>query len=427
MRITGISTAVLEANFDWTLIRVDTDEGLSGLGEAFFAPGLTAMVREFATILEGENPLDIDRLYQKMRWASSAGGVAGCQFNAITGIETALWDLKGRALGVPIWQLLGGRFRDAVRIYADCHGGNALESLGAVLQRRRPSWVTDEHAPVSGGFFDSMDLAGDEECFTPEAYATTAQQAVAMGFGAIKFDLDVPVMGTQAPDAYARNLSPAQLDHMVRLVQATCEAVGPHVEVAFDCHWRFTVQDAVRLACRIEDVPVAWLEDPTPPENPHTLARVTAKTSTPIGCGENWIGREGFREPLALGAIDVALPDLQKCGGLGEGKRIADLADMHDVPVSPHNISSPIGTMASAHLCAAIPNFRSLEWHAMSVPFFDALVLGGRRIIQDGHIVLPESPGLGIELDYDEARRWAKAGEPFFDEAPAFPKIVALS
>jgi gluconate/galactonate dehydratase len=424
MRITGISTAVLEANFDWTLVRVDTDEGLSGLGEAFFSPGLTAIIADLATILEGENPLDIDRLYQKMRWAGSCGAVAGYLYNAISGIETALWDLKGRALGVPIWQLLGGRFRDAVRIYADCHGGSALESLGPVLQRRRPAWVEDAAAPSAGGYFDAP--AGDDESFTPEAYAETAQRAVAMGFTAIKFDLDVPVTGTRPPDAFARNLSPAQLDHMVALVHAACEAVGPHVEVSFDCHWRFTVQDAVRLARRIEAAPVAWLEDPTPPENAHTLARVTAKTSTPIGCGENWFGREGFREPLALGAIDVALPDLQKCGGLGEGKRIADLADMYDVPVSPHNISSPIGTMASAHLCAAIANFRTLEWHAMSVPFFDALVKGGRPIIVDGHIVLPETPGLGIELDYDVARRWAKPGQPFFDEAPVTATAPAL-
>jgi gluconate/galactonate dehydratase len=416
MHITRLSTCVIEANFDWTLIRVDTDEGVSGLGEAFFAPGLTAMVREFATILCGENPLDVDRLYQKMRWAASAGSIGGIVHNAISGIEAALWDLKGRALGVPVWQLLGGRFRDRVRIYADCHGGNALESLGPLLQRRRPSWLAaDDAAPgLTGGYFDAP--AGDEADFMPQAYAQTARTALEMGFTALKFDLDVPVAGTVAPDAFARNLSPRQLDHLVSLVEATCDAVGGDAEVAFDCHWRFTVQDAVRLARRIEGCPVAWLEDPTPPENPATLARVTASTSTPIGCGENWFGREGFREALALGAIDVALPDLQKCGGLGEGKRIADLADMHDIPVSPHNISSPIGTMASAHLCAAIPNFRSLEWHAMSVPFFDSLLVGGGPLIEDGYIVLPETPGLGVELDLDMARRWAKPGEPFFEQ-----------
>jgi gluconate/galactonate dehydratase len=414
MRITGIDTCVLEANFDWTLVRIQTDAGVSGLGECFFAPGLTAMLREFGELLEGENPLDVDRLYQKMRWAASATSVAGAVYHAISGIDAALLDLKGRALGVPVWQLLGGRFRDRVRIYVDCHAGSSLESLGPLLLRRTPAWLGEEAEGAGTGYFESA--AGSEEEFSPDAYAAKAAEVVKAGYTALKFDLDIPVVGTVTPDPYSRGLLPAQMDHLVRLVEAACEAAGPHAEVAFDCHWRFTVQDAVRLARRIEHCPVAWLEDPTPPENPTTLARVTASTSTPIGCGENWFTREGFREALALGALDVVLPDLQKCGGLSEGKRIAELADMHDLPVSPHNISGPIGTLASAHVAAAIPNFKSLEFHALDVPFFDELLSGGGPLIQDGHIVLPESPGLGRELDLDVARRYAKPGEPFFGE-----------
>lgn len=414
MHITGLSTAVLEANFDWTLVRVDTDEGVSGIGEAFFAPGLTAMISEFASILVGEDPRDVDRLYQKMRWASSAGSVGGFVYNAISGIEAALWDVKGRLLGVPIWQLLGGRFRDRVRIYADCHAGHTLESLGPLLQRRTPAWLGQAPAEPQPGYFEA--LPGDSDDFTPKAYAEKARAVADRGFTALKFDLDVPVFGTTAPDPYARSLSPAQLEHLVRLVEETTAAVAPHCEVAFDCHWRFTVKDAIRLAKAVEHVPIAWLEDPTPPENPVTLARVNHATSTPIGCGENWFTREGFREALALGAIDVALPDLQKCGGLGEGKRIAELADMHDLPVSPHNISGPIGTMASVHVAAAIPNFHTLEWHAQDVPFFDELLAGGRPLIADGHITVPDAPGLGVDLDVEAAALYAKAGEAFFGE-----------
>ncbi|HZQ26524.1 MAG TPA: mandelate racemase/muconate lactonizing enzyme family protein [Acidimicrobiales bacterium] len=413
MRITGIKTAVIEANFDWTLVRVETDEGVSGLGEAFFAPGLTAMMREFESVLVGEDPFDIDRLYQKMRWASSAGSIAGFAYNAISGIEAALWDLKGRALGVPIWQLLGGKFRDRVRIYADCHAGHTLESLGPLLQRRAPAWLGNGDAAGSrSGYFESLPDESDD--FTPKAYAEKARAVADRGFTALKFDLDVPVSGSVAPDAYARNLNPAQLDHLASLVAETCAAVGPHVEVAFDCHWRFTVKDAIRLARAIEGVPVAWLEDPTPPENPTALAKVTHATSTPIGTGENWFAREGFREALSLGALDIVLPDLQKCGGLGEGKRIAELADMHDLSVAPHNISGPIGTMASVHVAAAIPNFHSLEWHAQDVPFFDALLVGAGPLIVNGHVEVPTGPGLGVDLDLDAAARYAKAGEPFF-------------
>lgn len=412
MRITGIRTAVIEANFDWTLIRIDTDEGVSGLGEAFFGPGLPAMIQEFASILDGDDPRDVDRLYQKMRWASSAGPIGGFAFHAISGIEAALWDLKGKLTGLPIYQLLGGKFRDRVRIYADCHAGHTLESLGPLLQRRTPGWMGEPGEPLLG-YYESLPEEGED--FTPKAYAEKAQAVAAMGFTALKFDLDVPVSGTVAPDPYARALSPAQLNHIVALVEETCAAVGPHVEVAFDCHWRFTVKDAVRLAKSIEHVPVAWLEDPTPPENPTALARVARASATPIGCGENWYQREGFREALSLGAIDIALPDFQKCGGLGEGKRIAELADMHDLPVSPHNISGPVGTMASAHVAAAIPNFHSLEFHAQDVPFFDLLLVGGGPLIGEGYINVPDAPGLGVELDLDVAAQYAKPGERFFE------------
>lgn len=414
MRITKVTSAVVEANFDWTLIRIDTDEGVSGLGEAFFAPGLPALIAEFSTILEGEDPRDVDRLYHKMRWAASAGPIAGFGFHAISGIEAALWDVKGKALGVPIWQLLGGKFRDRVRIYADCHAGHTLESLGPLLQRRTPAWMGPAPEGPRKGYFEALPEEGED--FTPKAYAEKAQSVVAAGFTALKFDLDVPVSGTVQPDPYARALSGAQLDHLVALVEETCRAVGPSVDVAFDCHWRFTVKDAVKLATSIEHVPIAWLEDPTPPENPTALARVTKATSTPIGCGENWYQREGFREALALGALDIALPDLQKCGGLGEGKRIAEFVDLHDLPVSPHNISGPVGTMASVHVCAAIPNFHSLEFHAQDVPFFDELLVGGGPLIAQGYVTVPDAPGLGVELDLDATARYAKPGERFFDE-----------
>lgn len=412
MRITGLSTAVIEANFEWTLVRLDTDEGVSGLGEMFFAPGLTAMLAEFATILEGEDPRNIDRLYQKMRWAASAGSIGGFAYNAISGIEAALWDLKGRALGVPIWQLLGGRFRDRVKVYADCHAGETLEALGPLLQRTSPAWTGRSSEP-RGGYFEALPEASEE--YSAAAYAAKARALAERGFTALKFDLDVPTFGSADPDPYARALSPAQLGHLVELVTETCAAVGPHVEVAFDCHWRFTVKDAIRLAKAIEHVPIAWLEDPTPPENPTALAKVTHATTTPIGCGENWFQREGFREALSLGALDIALPDFQKCGGLGEGKRIAELVDLHDLPVSPHNISGPIGTLASAHVAAAIPNFHSLEWHAQDVPFFDELIVGGDPLIVDGHITVPDAPGLGAELDLDVAARYGKPGERFFE------------
>lgn len=409
-----VTSAVIEANFDWTLVRVETDEGTSGIGECFFDPGLSATIAEFGDLLAGEDPLDVDRLAARMRWAASAGQA----MHAISGIEAALLDLKGRALGVPIWQLLGGAFRRRVRIYADCHAGATLESLGPLLVRRHPAWLESPPEPAGdpgGGYFDSF---GDRhEVYTPEAYAAKARAAVAAGFTFLKFDLDVPTPGVE-PDHHARALVPAQLDHLVALVEATVAAVPRTVEVAFDCHWRLTRRDAVRLARAIEDMPVAWLEDPLPPGDIGSLRAVTECSSTPIGTGENWYLRDGFREAVETGAIDVALPDLQKCGGLREGQRIAELADLHGLLVAPHNISGPIGTLASAHVAAAIPNFLAVEFHASDVPFFDELLGEGfRPLIREGHIDLSDAPGLGVDLDLDAARRYAKAGEPFFGEA----------
>src|SRR5271155_4246568 len=141
MKILRLKTAVVEGNFDWTFVRIETDEGIRGLGECFFAPGLTSILRSLEPLLVGEDPRDIHRLFRKLQFATSgAGSVAGIIYNAISGIEAALWDILGQWLDVPIYRLLGGKFRDSVRIYADCHGGEALESLDEVMRSRPASW-----------------------------------------------------------------------------------------------------------------------------------------------------------------------------------------------------------------------------------------------------------------------------------------------
>jgi gluconate/galactonate dehydratase len=424
VRITRVSTAVVEANFEWTFVRVETDADVRGLGECFLAPGLTAIIRQLAPLLEGEDARDVDRLWGKLRWATSgAGSAAGVVYNAISGIEAALLDATARFYGAPLYQLLGGRQREKVRVYADCHAGDALEAMDAVLVPRRPSWA---QAPVAlsaqeGGVLRPVhgrahgDPEGDES-FSPAIYASRAREVVAeQGFTALKFDLDVP--NPHMRDTVSGTLGTAEISYLTELVAAVRDAVGDEVELAFDCHWRYQVSDAQRLAHELEPFRLMWLEDPVPPENLPALARVTQSTRTPIATGENLYLRHGFREALETGALDVAAPDLQKTGGLLEARRIADLADTHYVSVAPHCIASPIGTMASAHVATAIPNFLALEWHGMSVPFWEELATGlDRPVIEAGHIVVPDAPGLGVELDEEVARRYAKPGEPFFDE-----------
>lgn len=411
MKIVRLKTAVVEGNFDWTFVRIETDEGIQGLGECFFAPGLTAILRSLEPLLLEEDPCDVHRLFRKLQLATSgAGSVAGIVYNAISGIEAALWDLLGQSLGVPIYRLLGGKFRDRIRIYADCHGGEALESLDVILRSRRPSWI-------SHGSFASKDYFAENKevvpC-SPEDYRKRALAMKSQGYTALKFDLDVP--GTEGSDPYNRCLGNAGIDSMVGLIGAVREGVGDEIDIAVDCHWRYSVSDAVKVAQALEPFRLMWLEDPVPPESLAALQAVSSKVRVPIATGENLYLFQGFREMLQTHAVAITTPDLQKVGGLAVAGDIAHFADAQTIPVAPHNISSPVGTLASAHLCAAIPNFLVLEFHASDVPFWDDLVDGiPKPIIQNGSIQLPGGPGLGVQLNEEVARKYARKGEPFFE------------
>ncbi|HEX8891776.1 MAG TPA: mandelate racemase/muconate lactonizing enzyme family protein [Terriglobales bacterium] len=411
MKIVGLKSAVIEGNFDWTIVRIETDEGIRGSGECFFAPGLTSILRSLEAVIAGEDPRDIHRLFRKLQLAvSGAGSVAGIVYNAISGIDAALWDVLGQWLDVPIYRLLGGKFRDRIRLYADCHAGEALESLDEVLRSRAPSWVTQDSKHVPRDYFGASDESSPS---SPEAYRRQALAMRSKGYTALKFDLDVP--GTQGSDPYSRCLTNREIDGMVALIGAAREAVGIDVDLAVDCHWRYNVSDVLKVARELEPLRLLWLEDPVPPGNTDALRAVTSRSSIPVATGENLYLFEGFREILATHALGIATPDLQKVGGLSVAMQIAQFADGQSIAVAPHNISSPVGTLAAAHFCAAIPNFLALEFHASDVPFWDDLVIGpDQPLIKDGFIRLPDRPGLGLRLNEDVARKYARKGEPFF-------------
>lgn len=387
MKITDVKTATLKGNFEWHLVRVYSDEGLVGLGECYWGPGVVQVVRRLKEIILGEDPHNIDWLYQKMvRRMSGAGSTGGTIVAAISGVELALWDLKGKALGTPIYNLLGGRYRERIRIYADSgHGADA----------------------------------------TPEAWAERARRAVAKGFTAIKFDID-----NIDPDRFAdpyhvtpggwaqgqqRPVSNAELDLMVNLVGAVREAIGSDVDLAVDCHWNYNTRDVIKIAQELEPFNLMWLEDPTPPDNVEALKRVTDNSPVPICSGENHYTRHGLRPLITTQALDIVQPDIPKVGGLLEAKKIADLADIYYIPLAAHNVSSPIGTMAACHSCASMRNFAILEFHAQDVPWWDDLVIADRPLIQDGYITLPDAPGLGLELNEDVARAHLAEGTTLFE------------
>lgn len=391
MRITDVQSAVIAGNFDWVLVRVYTDEGVTGLGEAYWGAGVAEIIQDMRPMLIGEDPLNIARLYEKMiRNMSGAGSIAGATVSAISGIEIALWDLMGRALKTPISTMFGGRFREKIRVYADSHAGKA---------------------------------------HTPDSYAEKARDVLARGFTALKFDLDVENPYTrdvstpsEDPDPrrswyepWNRTISSTERRFMVSLVAAVREAVGPDIMLAMDLHWKYATEDAIQLARALEPYDLMWLEDPVPPENMDAQLKVSQSTKTTICAGENLYRKHGYRDMIEKQAVGIIAPDIPKMGGLLEAKKVADMADTYYIPVAPHNVASPIGTVAAAQVCAAMSNFLVMEYHAFDVPWWDDLVRGG-PVIRDGFIHLNDQPGHGLELNEETARAHLEPGHSFFGE-----------
>jgi gluconate/galactonate dehydratase len=375
VKITDVQTTMIDGNFPWTLVRVYTDAGIVGTGEAYWGAGVPEIIDRMTPFLVGENPLDIDRLFEHLiQKMSGEGSIAGVTVTAVAGIEIALHDVAGKVLDVPAYQLLGGKYRDQVRVYCDCHAGDESE---------------------------------------PDSNAAEAERVVdELGYDALKFDLDVP--SGEEKDRANRHLSDREIDHKVNIVEAVTDAVGDRADVAFDCHWSFTGGSAKRLAKRLEEYPIWWLEDPVPPENHDVQREVTHSSSTPIAAGENVYRKHGHRSLVDEQAVDILAPDMPKVGGMRETRKIADLADTYYMPVAMHNVSSPVATMASAHVGTAIPNSLAVEYHSYQLDWWEDLV--EESVIEEGYIEIPEEPGLGVTLDLDTVEEHMVEGEELFDE-----------
>ncbi len=375
MKITHIGSILMKP-MPWVLVKVETDEGITGIGEAYHGAGVHQIVVDprLQAALIGQDPRNVDKLFRDMMQRMSASGFyQGAVMSAISGIESALWDITGQALSAPIWQLLGGKFRDKIRLYNDCHAG---------------------------------------ESETVEAYIAKAKEVEALGFSALKFDID-PLPTRR--DRYNRCISNDDIAYYVEVVTAVRQALQRNTDLAIDAHWFYAPVDILKVAHAFEDLNLLWLEDPIPPENVAAMVRVAGATRTPICTGENFYTRHGFRELIERQAADIISPDLAKAGGLLEGRRIADLADLYYIPVAPHNIGSPIETIATCHVMAAVPNFLALEFHHLHNPVWENL-LDGPPLIEDGHISVPNRPGLGVTLNEDTLRANMKENLGFFSD-----------
>jgi L-alanine-DL-glutamate epimerase-like enolase superfamily enzyme len=416
MRIAAVTTAVVQANFDYTFVRVHTEDGLYGTGECFPAPALAPMAREFGELLVGEDARDPVPLWRRMVTAVSGSGSpagAGIAYNAISGIEAALWDLNGKRTGEPVVRLLGGAYRSSVDVYADAHGGSELQSMSPLMRYRVPFWMSESGATETGtSYWEAAEEAGASVEHAVERCRTAVEK---WGFRHLKLDLDV---FATAREGAARGATATDLARMRAMALAVRETVGDEIEVAYDCHWRFDVATALAVIDAVAPARPMWVEDPVPPD-PATMAQVTRQSRVPIATGENTYLLEGFDALTRAGGAHVVTPDVQKAGGLAESVRIGELAARRFVSFAPHCIASPLGFTAAAHVCAALPNHLCLEFHGMDVPFWEDLVVGDKPIIDGGRAKVPDGPGLGVELHLSVVRRYSPPGEPIFDEAPA--------
>ncbi len=380
LKITDVRTAEVFVHGHQTHVRVYTDQGIFGEGECTdAADGAAAIInRRFRRLLVGQDPLNVDLLWERLRTFGIFAGAQGGQYvTALSGVEIALWDLAGKAVGLPVYQLLGGKMRDRIRIYCD----SARHEPDDPKSRETFQWIKDH------------------------------------GFTIVKIDCD----DARNPHRWDRvnwTANNKEIDYMVERVRFVREAFPREIQLCVDGHGRFDVPTGRRLAKEFEQFELLFFEEPVPAENVSAMRDVRESTSTPICCGENRFLRHGFIDILEQHAADIIMPDVQKCGGLLESRRIADLAHTYYIPVAPHCVVSPIGTMGSVHVCAAIPNFIALEWHWM--PHWNLWLnwVKEGNILNNGFIDVPDRPGLGVTMNEEIAKSRQVPGTPWFEQWP---------
>jgi galactonate dehydratase len=357
MKISKVEHFVLGTPWrDLTYVRVTTDEGLTGVGETRMLGHTQALIGYLAEAstnhIIGSDPFDIESLVNRMKHGDY-GRVGEIAMSGIATVEMACWDIVGKALGQPVWRLLGGKVRDNVKAYAN-------------------GWYTVER--------------------TAEEFHEAARRVVERGYRALKFDPFGPGMW---------ELEPQERRRSVELVEAVRDAVGPDVEILVEMHGRFAPSEAIRIARLIEPYAPSWIEEPVPPENLKALSKVAEAVSLTVATGERIHDRTEFRELFELQAADVIQPDIGHLGGISEVRKLAATAETHYVLVAPHNVGGAVLTAANLHLAACTPNFKIQEHFNDFADEHVKQAAPGLPEVIDGYFSLPTAPGLGVELDTD--------------------------
>jgi galactonate dehydratase len=377
----GTSTYNEEPQNVWTFVRVLTDAGVHGWGEASNFPGTGSLIvadalRHLRPWIVGQDAAEITAMWHRLFRKATYLGSRGLPSAVVSGIDIALWDIKGKVAGLPVCDLLGGKVRDDVPLYAN-------------------------------GWFAALD--GHPACATPEDYAAAARRTVARGHVALKLDPFHEMVPYHT--AYlAGQISSAGEEFGVAVVAAVREAVGPEIEILIDAHGHYNVPTAVRLARRLERYRIGWFEEPTPPESIDALRSVREQVGVPLCVGERLYSRWDFQPILAARLADYLMPDVVWTGGISEVVRIAALAETYQVPVTPHNAMGPLQVVAGAHAMIAVPNFYRLEHNVANVPWYNRC-LDRPLDLRGDRLHLSPRPGLGVELDpaflrTHQARGW---------------------
>ncbi len=403
LRITDMRTATVGwDNWFFTIVRIDTNQGISGYGEVrdFASKNYALMLK--SRIL-GENPCNLDKLFRKIKQFGGHGRQGG----GVCGVEMALMDLAGKAYGVPAYALAGGKFRDRIRMYCDTPNELTGAEMGKKLQER-----------IDLGFtWLKMDV-GVQPLIGVKG-ALSWPQGMLPGDPGDQVERLFNTTQVMHPFTHVR-LTPKGIDLICEYVAQVREVVGDEVPISADHFGHIGLDDCIRLGQALEPFNLAWLEDLVPWQFTDKWVQLERTLNTPVCTGEDIYLKENFRPLLEARGVNVIHPDLATSGGIMETKRIGDLAQEHGVSMALHMAGTPISTMASVHCAAATENFIALEHHFSTIPFWDSFIDGvPKPLIQHGYIPVPETPGLGFEINEEVIKEHLIASDKgFFEPTP---------
>lgn len=381
LKITDMRALTIAANYDYPIIRIDTNQGVYGLGEVRDAGGKdNALI--FKGMLLGKNPMQAGQILNSFRSFSNHGRAGG----GYSAIDFALNDIRGKVQGVPLWKLLGEKKRDRVRIYCD----------------------TTESADI-------------------KVYEKRLRARQALGFTFFKMDLQMNLV-SKKDGAWANNtLTDKGIAYLCEFLAMARAVIGKDTPLACDHFGNLNIENAIRLAKAFEPYHLAWAEDIIPWTNWRGLKQIHDATETPLLTGEDIFGlRGGFDSLIDSKAVDAIHPDPGTSGGAIETKRIADAANQAKMPVAIHMAGGPVNSIASAHVAATMDNFLAMENHAVDMPWWQDLVTGEKPIIDKGYIKVPDAPGIGVELNEEVVKKHLR--EPgYFAPTPEFNNIKLMN